>query len=209
MPRQAIQTHAKAIGVPNLLHFTRAVNLPSIMTHGLYPIARIAEIGATPAVNDELRLDGHRDSTSLSIGFPNSRMFYKYRQDNPGVDWVVLGIHPKVLWTKECAFCRHNAADARISRQDLATLKTAEAFAGVFDEIEGNDSRQQQKLRAYDPTDVQAEVLVFDVVEPDLVIGAVFETEAVKHAHAGHLGTRQILVNSPNKGYFAARSYVR
>lgn len=114
MPRQAIQAHATAIQVPCLLHFTRVVNLPSIMQHGLFPVSRTAEIGVAPVINDELRLDGHQDGTSLSIAFPNYRMFWKYRQDNVGVDWVVLGIHPSVLWTKDCAFCRHNAADARI-----------------------------------------------------------------------------------------------
>jgi len=63
-------------------HFTRANNLPDIIKHGIYPISRIAEIGVTPEINDELRLDGRLDGISLSIAFPNSRMFYKYRQEN-------------------------------------------------------------------------------------------------------------------------------
>ena len=209
MPRQTIQAHATEIKGPFLLHFTRAANLPSIMQHGLYPVSRVDEIGATPQINDELRLDGHRDGTSLSIAFPNYRMFWKYRQDNEAVEWVVLAIHPSVLWLKDCAFCRHNAADARISYQPLQQLKTSAAFMGMFDEIEGIQSRQEQRLKTFDPTDGQAEVLVFDVIEPNLIAGAVFENTATRDEYQGILGNRQILVNRAGKGYFAARSYVR
>lgn len=209
MPRQAIQTHATEIKVPFLLHFTRAANLPSIMQHGLYPVSRADEIGAAPQINDELRLDGHRDGTSLSIAFPNYRMFWKYRQDNEGVEWVVLAIRPSVLWLKDCAFCRHNAADARISCQPLQQLKTAAAFTGMFDEVEGIQSRQEQRLKTFDPTDGQAEVLVFDVIEPNLITGAVFENAATRDVYQGILGNRKILVNRAGKGCFAARSYVR
>lgn len=179
------------------------------MQHGLYPVSRTTEIGVTPAINDELRLDGHQDGTSLSIAFPNYRMFWKCRQDNVGVDWVVLGIHRSVLWIKDCAYCRHNAADARISHQPLDNLKTPFAFANMFDEIEGIQSRAEQRLRRFDPTDGQAEVLVFDVIEPRFIIGAVFDNATARDAHQGVLGNRRIILNSANKGYFASRSYVR
>ena len=209
MPRQAIQTHATAVQVPYLLHFTRATNLPSIMAHGLYPISRAHEIGAVPDINDQLRLDGHRNGTSVSIAFPNSQMFFKYRKDCEGVEWAVLVLHPAALWTKDCAFCRHNAADARISGLPLAVLKTPQAFNEMFDEIEGHTSRKEQKLKAFDPTDVQAEVLVFDVIEPQYILGAVFEKTAVRDAYAAHLGERKSYLHANNKGMFASRGYVR
>lgn len=209
MPRQAIQAHAAAVQVPYLLHFTRATNLPSIMAHGLYPISRAHEIGAVPDINDQLRLDGHRNGTSVSIAFPNSQMFFKYRNDCNGVDWAVLVLHPAALWTKDCAFCLHNAADARISGLPLAVLKTPQAFNGMFDEIEGHTSREEQKLKAFDPTDVQAEVLVFDVIEPQYILGAVFEKTAVRDAYAAHLGERKSYLHANNKGMFASRGYVR
>lgn len=100
MPKQAIQAHATEIQIPYLLHFTRVVNLPSIMAHGLYPIGRVSEIKATPAINDQYRLDGHRNSTSVSIGFPNCQMLYKYRMADQAVDWVILVLHPSILWAK-------------------------------------------------------------------------------------------------------------
>lgn len=209
MSRQAIQTHATTIQVPYLLHFTRVTNLPSIMAHGLYPISRAHEIGAVPDINDQLRLDGHKDGTSVSIAFPNSLMFYKYRMNTKDVDWAVLILHPSLLWTKDCAFCRHNAADARISGVPLAELKTPEAFAGMFDEIEGHAPREEQKLKSADPTDVQAEVLILDVIEPQYMLGAVFEKAAVRDAYAAHLGERKSYLHANDKGMFASRGYVR
>ncbi len=209
MPRQAIQSHATRLQVPYLLHFTRAVNLPMIIPHGLYPIGRVHEVGAVPAVNDHLRLDGHRNSTSVSIAFPNSQMFFKCRKDYEGVDWAILVLHPAALWTMDCAFCRHNAADARISGQPLAALKTPQAFGGMFEEIEGVLSREDQRLKPYDPTDVQAEVLVFDVIEPRYILGVIFETSAVRDAYTPHLGGRKTYLHANNKGMFASRSYAR
>jgi len=136
-------------------------------------------------------------------------MFYKYRNENKCVEWVVLGIHPAVLWTKNCAFCRHNAADGRISTQPVHSLQTIGAFAGMFDEIEGMTTRAEQRLKPYDPTDGQAEILVFDLIEPQLIIGVVFGSEAMRNQHQPLTGERQALVQGTTKGYFAARSYVR
>ncbi|HBP5652867.1 TPA: DUF4433 domain-containing protein [Pseudomonas aeruginosa] len=209
MARNAFHAHATAISVPYLVHFTRVVNLPSIMQHGLYPMSRMDEIGAVPQINDDLRLDGHLGGISLSIGFPNYRMFYRLRQENPCVHWSVLVIDPTVLWVKDCAFCRHNAADARISHQPLGQLKTIEAFVGMYAEIEGLDSRLNQRLRTYDPTDGQAEVLVFDVIEPQFILRAAFEHEAVRLDHEGIFNGRLLETHRTGRGFFAARSFVR
>ena len=209
MPRQAIQAHATAIQVPYLLHFTRAVNLPTIMAHGLHPIGRAHEVGAAPAINDQYRFDGHRNSTSVSIGFPNCQMLYKYRMADAAVDWSILVLHPSILWAKNCAFCRHNAADGRISGQLLANLMTPQAFQGMYEEIEGLTTREEQKLKPYDPTDVQAEVLVFDVIEPQYVAGIIFEKSAVRDAYLPHLGERKTYIHADNKGMFANRKYAR
>lgn len=209
MPRQAIQAQAQALKVPHLIHFTRATNLPSIIEHGLYPIGRKDERGINPQINDRMRLDGHLDGTSLSIGFPNYRMFFKYRQENPLVEWVVLGISASVLWEKNCAFCCHNAADTRISNQPLQNLRTVNAMQGMFAEMEGLPTRQDQRLKSFDPTDGQAEIMVFDVIEPELILGVVFQNEAALKASKDVCGKRTLVVHNANQGVFAARSFVR
>lgn len=209
MPRQAIQTYVKAIEVPYLLHFTRAINLPSIMAYGLYPISRAHEIGANPQINDQYRWDGRRNSTSVSIAFPNSQMLWKYKKENEGVDWAILVMPPSILWTKDCAFCRHNAADGRISNQPLPSLMTSQALIGMFDVIDGVPSREEQKLKPFDPTDVQAEVLVFNVIEPQELIGVIFETAAARDTYIAYLSNRKTYLHANNKGMFASRGYAR
>ncbi len=210
MPRQAIRQFANELEIPYLLHFTRAVNLPSIIEHGIYPIARVDEIDAEPQINDQHRLDGRLNGTSISIAHPNCQMLYKYRMDDESVDWAVLVLKRSVLWQKECAFCRHNAADARISRQQLEALTTEAAFRGMFDEIDGWTSREEQKLKVYDPTDVQAEVMVFDIIEPAYIRGIVFNSKDAKDAYS-HLLTEEqkAWVHPKSKGLFGTRSYSR
>lgn len=137
MPREQIRFNAESRQISLLVHFTQAANLPDIMQHGLVSVTEAANRRLTPEVNDVLRLDGHRDGVSLSIAFPNYRMFYRYRMVNPRTQWVVLGIEPSILWRNDCAYCCHNAADARISTQPLAQLKTPAAFDSMFAEQEG------------------------------------------------------------------------
>lgn len=209
MTKQAIQDFARQRSIPYLVHFTRTANLASIIMNGIYPVSRIGEIGVKPVINDEWRLDGHLGGISVSIGHPNYRMFFKLRKDNPDVDWVVLCIKPSVLWTKDCAFCRHNAADARISSQPIGELKTTAAFAGIYEEVEGLTTRADQRLKSHDPTDAQAEILVFDAIEPNLIVGAAFETAAVLEPFKGILGDRQVIVPGTGRGPFSSRNFVR
>ena len=170
----AIQSIAQARDIPYLVHFTRAANLPSIMEHGLVPRDQAIAYGYDPRINDKRRLDGRIGATSLSIGFPNECMFYKYRMQNPFEHWVVLIIDPSILWRKRCIFARRNAAHHTIRDLPAQTLAAATELAGMFDEIDGIASRREQRLRNYDPTDVQAEVMVFDTIEPEHIGHAVF-----------------------------------
>lgn len=210
MPRQVIRQFANELEIPYLLHFTRTANLPSIIEHGIYPLARVGEIEAEPQINDQQRLDGRLNGTSISIAHPNCRMLYKYRMEDESVDWAVLVLKRSILWQKECAFCRHNAADARISRQPLEALTTELAFKGMFEEVDGCASREQQKLKAYDPTDVQAEVMVFDVIEPTYIRGIVFNSKDAKEDYLHLLTSEQkAWVHSKSKGLFGTRSYSR
>ncbi|BEO85730.1 DarT ssDNA thymidine ADP-ribosyltransferase family protein [Serratia marcescens] len=195
--------------IKQLVHFTRIENLESIMQHGIVPIADTADKQITAAINDQARWDRRTNASCLSITLPNCQMFFKYRRENPDVNWIVLGVAPSVLWLKNCAFCRYNAADTRISGQLLEALQTPASLSGMFDEIEGVKSRQEQSLKASDTTDVQAEVLVFDVIEPQYIFAAAFNNQQTKSDFEKFLGERQIKLNPPGGGFFASRSYVR
>lgn len=202
-----IQATSAGLNIPQLVHFTRASNLPLIMQHGLQPVAAFEQLQIAPEINDQLRLDGRLSGISTSIGLTNDRMFYSLRQQNPGVEWAVLAISRKVLWEKDVLFCRHNAADARVSNLDDEELRSHGALTSMFEEIEGHRSRADQKLKPFDPTDVQAEVLVMEPIQTDFILGAAFEDSATRAAFGGLF--KKTLLTARGKGYFANRKYNR
>ena len=162
-----------------------------------------------PAINDQERLDGRLNGTSVSIAFPNGSMFYRLRNENPDTDWVILALSPSILWSKDVLFCRHNAADNRVSKVPSDVLRAPETFGAMFEEIEGHDSREEQGIRPFDPTDVQGEVLVMDTIEPQFILGALFNSDAAKEAYGGPFGRRKLIVHRGQKGLFANRTYYR
>ena len=167
-----------------LVHFTRIENLNDILENGLLPRNRLDELGIKPLINDELRLDGFLNATSLSIRNPNYKMFWKSRceasekQAVPHENWVVLGLKPDVLWTMDCAFCVTNAANISVTDVQVDDRKSAEALSRMFDEVEGKPTREKMLLKGYCTTDPQAEVLFFDEIEPEFILGAAFKTKA-------------------------------
>lgn len=209
MSREKIQEIALARKIPLLAHFTRAENVQSILTHGLLPVSVAHSRGIHPTINDQHRLDGRLNGTSLSISFPNGSMFFKLRNENPETDWVILAVSNSILWSKNVLFCRHNAADKKISQVDSGILGTPEAFESMFEEIDSHESRMVQGIKSFDPTDVQAEVLVIDSIEPEFVLGALVNEDRVKDSLQPYFGRRKIIVHPGRKGFFANRTYYR
>nr|WP_272214504.1 DarT ssDNA thymidine ADP-ribosyltransferase family protein [Marinicella sp. W31]MDC2880122.1 DarT ssDNA thymidine ADP-ribosyltransferase family protein [Marinicella sp. W31] len=188
--REDIEETALELDIPFLVHFTRCSNLSSIMKYGLIPVSTGRQSGIRQEVNDHNRWDRHRNATSLSIGFPNYQMFYKYRQLNPDIDWAILLLKPRILWQLGCAFCRHNAADRRIRNSDIGDLKSAATFRAMFNEDDTLSARSVERLERYDPTDPQAEVLVFGAIPPEEITGVVFESDEAAQRHSQAVGKR-------------------
>lgn len=144
-----------------LLHFTRAENLENILKYGLLPKNVLLYKRIPTVFNDEYRYDNCEDAVCTSIEFPNYKMFYTLRQDNPEVDWVVLLLDAKILCNFDCAFCCENAGSANMYQTDIESRKGIKAFLKLFDEQAGCYSRKEMNLPSYYPTNPQAEVLVF------------------------------------------------
>jgi len=169
-----IATHRK-IGV--LVHFTRTENLEGILTHGLLPRTAFDRNGLNPLLTDQMRLDSCLDASSLSIGFPNYKMFYACRMNTPGAKWAVIVYRPSILWEKRCAFCTENAAKASVAAIRIDDRMTPQAFEALFSEVEGKPTRNALRLDAGSPTNPQAEVLVFEAIEPSYIIGIGFDEQ--------------------------------
>lgn len=154
--------------IRHLVHFTRVENLASILRHGIVPRAMLE----FPFVhNDEVRADGYPDASCLSIEFPHYEMFYKYRCKEILANWAVLQIAVGVVNEKPCMFFPGNASSSRCRTLVRAAMDSLMGYAGLegmFAETQGAE-RNTLYLPENFPTDPQAEVLVFDVIEPTFV----------------------------------------
>lgn len=204
--KDEIKAVANELRIPHLIHFTQCENLPHILHHGLMSVNASSKEQLLPARNDLNRYDAQLDGTSLSVAFPNYRMFWKYRQLKPKIDWVVLLISPQVLWQKDCAFYRYNAADSRMIRQPRDQVKSAQALRDMFSV---NEEGRETWLRSYDPTDSQAEIMVYEAIEPSLVKAIVFETDEAQARHLDCLAGQKSFYAGKGKGLFASRRYAR
>jgi hypothetical protein len=174
-----IEQLVKQRGINFVLHFTRADHLESILENGLLPNNQFEQYAASPTVNDTLRLDGCTNASCVSIGFPNYKMFYSCRQKDKAVHWVVLAMPSSILWEKECAFCVENAASSAVTSIPLAARRTAAAFNRMYDEFPGKPTRAQLGISNALPTNPQAEVLMFERIEPELIGGVAFNSQEV------------------------------
>lgn len=166
-----IQEYATEVDVQHLLHFTRESNLDSILAHGLVTRDVLVQEGVG-IFNDDLRADGTQ-AVCVSIGFPNYKMWWSIRSDNPGVDWVLLVIEPKALWELPCAFCYANAALAEVASTPIEHRQTLQAFQAMYaDDVPGK-GRAQLGIEKSWPTNPQAEVLMLRGVPRGYIRGVV------------------------------------
>ncbi len=142
-----------------MVHFTPAENLDNIFKYGLLSRQQLEARSARARIVDPLRLDDRPDWISLSISFPNDRMFFKKRNELRDVaEWVVLALRPDLLWELDCLFSSGNAARTDIRQRTDDDLRSPEAFAAMF------DGERDPCLPPCYTTDPQAEVLVRDRV---------------------------------------------
>ena len=165
--KEIIKQEIKKRGIRHLYHFTRASNLESILNYGLLPRTTLENRTINYEYNDPERYDKCKNAVCTSIEFPNYKMFFPLRQ-NLCADWVVLELDAKILYELECAFCWMNASDSRISNIGIEERKTCTTFKELFDNRVGFPQRDS-RLNDSDPTNPQAEVLVFSNIPVDYI----------------------------------------
>ncbi len=196
-----IPANIRIVSIPFLCHFTRIENLPSILQHGIVPVEMCSRLGIAAHINDEFRFDRRTNTSSFSIGHPNARMLHKYRQLNPDADWVVLAVNVFTALRLETLFCRHNAADARISSLPDTELQMNRAFQGMFDRPTGYTG----KARYNEPTDEQAEILIPTIIPSSDIQGIFFLSQKGRAEHALSCGNRAIFGPHQSEAIFGKR----
>lgn len=176
--RKDLHDYITGRGVIGLRHFTRRENLQSILTHGLLPKSTLNEMGVKYVANDDLRLDGI-DGVCLSVSFPNYKLFWSFRApDNKPLDWVVLDLSPGVVRGKLCIFNARNAAHNSMSKQPIEERTRIGALAEMF-----YDQMLRSRLSLPDDytTDPQAEIVVPERIDPELIDNVLFNLPDTPH----------------------------
>ncbi len=136
-----MQTFVATRGIPSLLHFTRLANLPAILANGIVPRHTLIEGGVPFEHNDEIRLDGHQDASCFTIGWPNYKMFYTARCNNPGVKWAVIECSSSILWEKDCIFSAENAASGTARAVPDVVRRGVPGISAMYAETIGKPTR--------------------------------------------------------------------
>lgn len=186
-----------------LVHFTRIENLKSILENGLKSRQHLEDTRSSSIFNDEYRLDGHTEAICCSITHPNYKMFYRLRKENPEQEWVVLGIKKSVIWKKDCAFCIENAACSSVTSIPLEDRKGKKAFKKIFEEYPNKPTREKLGISDDCPTNPQAEVLIFDDIEPKNIFGVVFQSKSRAEEYKKLYDDLELIYH---KAYFYPRS---
>ncbi|WP_373700856.1 DarT ssDNA thymidine ADP-ribosyltransferase family protein [Neisseria dentiae] len=196
-----------------LCHFTRLENLESILKHGLYPRTQIFNQDLNPDVrsniqgifNDTVRADNKMNAICLSISFPNSKMFYKLRCEQGDTQWAVIVLNAQVLLDKDCAFYPTNAANNCVRHLPIENFQGDNALNALFNEAD----EERQPLLPKDPTDVQAEVLVFEQIEPSYIVGCVFNSDDLRDKYSNKFSNYQFESTWRKWGVFDDRFQAR
>lgn len=189
-----------------LMHFTIIDNLESILENGLVPrntLSMLESIGVKPIINDDSRYDSCTDANCMSIEFPNYKMFYTLRCNNPSSEWVVLAFEAKIINDFKCAFCYHNAGDSEIFTIPIEDRMTKNAFEGMFADRNGYPSREQLNIPEYYPTNPQAEILVFGIIPSSYIKYAIFDSNNTLNKYKDMVPSQIKCI--VNKDYFFGR----
>ncbi|SFW36113.1 DarT ssDNA thymidine ADP-ribosyltransferase family protein [Selenomonas ruminantium] len=183
-----LRQEADQRNIRHCVHFTQAGNLSSIIQHGLLTRTVLDEKHIDYKYNDGQRFDAVQGSISISLTFPNYKMFYKCRR-HMDVDWAVLLLDPFYVLSLDCAYCYTNAASNAVSKTSLEERSSLASFLGLFYEPE-EISRQQLGLADNETTDPQAELLVREMIPLEAMQCVIFQNEetALKYRDelAGH-----------------------
>jgi ssDNA thymidine ADP-ribosyltransferase, DarT len=179
-----VQEYAGEIGVKHLVHFTRESNLESILQRGLVTRNTLSLEGFED-FNDSVRAD-YTNAVCASIGFPNYKMWFRIKKENPDIDWVIFVIEPNALWELDCAFCSANAALGAVAATPIAQRQTLQAFQGMYADVHGKE-RVKLDIPSYWPTNPQAEVLMLHGVPRNYIRGVIVlnksQEERIKAKH--------------------------
>ncbi len=191
-------------GIEYFVHFTDVNNLPSILKNGLLTRSLLECNEMEFSYNDEERFDNVKNSISLSISFPNYKMFYPITLKYPERDYCVLLLNALEVIKYDCAFNFTNAANNACRSIPIEERKTYSSFLNMFQCDLNGHIRSELGLFDFEPTDPQAEILVLEDISANCIELAFFRTQYYYQQY------KKIFMNSSircwfDQGYFYPR----
>jgi hypothetical protein len=154
--------------IRNILHFTHTLNLISILTNGLKSLESLEAAGIKNKLHDMRRSDEIRQGIFCSIAYPNIWMLNGKQNINPQ-EYAILEIMENAL------FLQHFAAFPGNSARNILKNHAEENF-DKYVNVEGlkrmflnKDLRNKQRIPKNEPTDLQAEIIFFNELNPDRI----------------------------------------
>ncbi len=178
--------------IKRLCHFTKSKNLPQILMRGRGILASefIAEDIFDP--NDNFRYDGKTKYINCSIQYPNVYYFNKISEkDIQFKEWIILFINPYIMTKEDTYFCKVNAA----KENGKYIKKGADALKELFDNRVLKLDRTN-KMPTNVPTDLQAEVLIYEQIPVEAIEAIVVPNIEQAHREKTRLETFNLQIPS-------------
>lgn len=161
---QQVSSILKERNIFELIHFTHVENLPTILEFGLLPLEDQKTYYISSHHSDAS--NHFRDAISLSISFPNFKMFYAKHLGMTS-DWAVITLSPDILFENrsKVLFCYENAARFMYEiPEDPEKFIGPKAFNRMFCKnlptyTSKSVSREELAIPSNYTTDPQAEIL--------------------------------------------------
>lgn len=193
--------------IEEFVHFTNERNLLSILKRGVLSRKMLQDNNIPFEYNDELRLDGMAEAISLSVTSPNYRMFYKYRMTK-SANWVVIAFDAQELLNYNCSFYRTNAGSSDSYQFKKENRKNLQSFEEMFSDWDPYHCRYALGLGDNEPTNPQAEVMVFDEIPISCISRIVFQNETHLKAYIPFLSKLGITGVCRNHFFSPRRDYM-
>jgi predicted transcriptional regulator len=195
-----------------LIHFTPTINLYSILENKkIMSRAKLENLDIEQfdildyvKFSDNIRYDD-KNYINLSISSPNTFLFSKFQdnsKDNPEINWCVLKINTKYIYENNTLFSVVNAASYSANNQ-FGISKDFDSFENMFmkEVVYKNRCLNRIKYNLQDkyPTDIQAEVLVKNIIFSDDIIKVCFKNKkdlAQAKAAMNDFNTNNFVVDS-------------
>lgn len=170
-----LEDEIKERGITRLCHFTKSKNFLNIINDSkyIYSVQQMSE--NMKDINDEHRYDHKLDHISCSIQYPNEYYLQTIKdKDILFKEWVVLLLKPEIILKEQTLFSPVNAA----TKNGKLIYPSSQGLQALFQNEVVSKYRCERTLfqPLNVPTDLQAEVLIYQCIESSYIYGLLVPT---------------------------------